>query len=115
MEDRDLEKIISIMTHIHIIIGRSAQEKNYAYSSIKELYEKITSSIGSSQESNSSYYGTELLDSFDSSIKWMKKRGIVVFTHNKKSKSSLIQIDKEKLIKYIVDPDLSYVDSSKNK
>lgn len=115
MEDSDLEKLKSIMTHIHIILGRSEQEKKYTFSSIEELYAKISSSIGSSQESISSYYGTELLDSINSSIKWMKKRGIVVFTDDKKSISPLVQIDKEKLIKYIVDPDLSDVKPSKKK
>jgi len=115
MEDRDLEKIKSIMTHIHIILGRSEQEKNYTFSSIEELYAKISSSIGSSQEAIGSYYGTELLDSLNSSIKWMKKRGIVVFTDNKNSNFPLVQIDKEKLIQYIVDPDLSYVEPSKKK
>jgi hypothetical protein len=45
----------------------------------------------------------------------MKKRGIVVFTDDKKSNFPLVQIDKEKLIKYIVDPDLSDVKPSKKK
>ena len=110
MDDKDLEIKKGIMTHIHIILGNEP-EKKHTFSSIEDLYDKISLSIGSAEEyDNSGYYGTDLLDSFNTSMKWMKKRGIVVFRTDNKGKSSAIQIDKDKLIKYIIDPDLEVVD-----
>lgn len=112
MDHKDLEIKKSIMTHIHIILGNEP-EKEHTFSSIEDLYDKISLSIRSAEEyANRAYYGTELMDSFNTSINWMKRRGIVVFRTDNKGKSSAVQIDKEKLIKYIIDPDLPVVDSS---
>ncbi len=105
MVNKELEITKSLMTHIHIILG-TEPAKEYTFSSLEELYNKISTAMDTSQSNETGYYGMELLDSFDDSIIWMKKRGIVIFEDNEKSKSSAIRIDKDKLIKYIIDPEL---------
>lgn len=114
MDKNDLEIRKSIMTHIHIILGREL-EKNFTFGSVKELYDKISLSLEPLHDDcNSGYYGTELLESFNTSVKWMKKRGIIIFENDKKKgKSQAVRIDKEKLIKYIINPDYMDVDSYK--
>ena len=113
MDEKDLEIRKSIMTHIHIILGREL-EKNFTFGSVEELYDKISLSLEPLHDCNSSYYGTELLESFNSSVKWMKKRGIIIFENDKKKgKSQAVRIDKEKLIKYIIVPENMDIDSYK--
>lgn len=112
MDHKDLEIKKSIMTHIHIILG-NAPEKKHTFNSLEDLYAKVSFSIGSAREYEcSGYYGTELLDSLNASIKWMKKRGIIIFRTDNSGESSTVRIDKEKLIKYIIDPDINIDDSS---
>ena len=111
MDEKNLEIIKSIMTHIHIIL-KGEREKNFTFKSVEELYDKISMSFESLQEDQSSYYGTELLESFNISIEWMKKRGVIIFENNRRmDKSQAIRIDKEKLIKCIIDPKGMKVDS----
>lgn len=115
MNHKDLEIKKSIMTHIHIILGNEP-EKKHNFNSLEDLYAQVSLSIGSAHEyEGSGYYGTELLDSLNASIKWMKKRGIIIFRTDNSGESSTVRIDKEKLIKYIIDPDLKIDDSSNNK
>ena len=113
MDEKDGEIMKSIMTHIHIILGREP-EKNFIFGSIQELYEKISLSLEPLDDNNNGYYGKELLESFNTSVNWMKKRGIIIFENGKqKGKSSPVRIDKEKLIKYIIDPENMDMYSSK--
>jgi hypothetical protein len=113
MDEKDLEIRKSIMTHIHIILGRET-EKNFTFGSVDELYYKISMSLEPIHDCNSGYYGTELLESFNTSIQWMKKRDVIIFENDKKKdKSPAVRIDKEKLIKYIIDPENTDVDSHK--
>ena len=111
MVNKELEITKSLMTHIHIILG-TEPTKEYTFSSLEELYNKISAAIDTPQSNETGYYGVELLDSFDNSMIWMKKRGIVIFEDDEKSKPSAIRIDKDKLIKYIIDPEPFEVNSS---
>ena len=107
MVNKDLEIKKSLMTHIHIILGAEPAKEN-TFISLDELYNKISAAMDVLQNHKAGYYGTELLDSFDDSIEWMKDRGIIIiFEGDEKNNSSIVQINKDKLVKYIVDQDLS--------
>ena len=106
MVNKDLELKKSLMTHIHIILGAEPAKEN-RFISLDELYNKISAAMDVLQNHKTGYYGTELLDSFDDSIKWMKDRGIIIFEGDEKNNSSIVYINKDKLVKYIVDPELS--------
>ena len=106
MVNKDLEIKKSLMTHIHIILGAEPANEN-TFISLDELYSKISAAMDVLQNHKTGYYGTELLDSFDDSIEWMKDRGIIIFEGDEKNNSSIVQINKDKLVKYIVDPELS--------
>ena len=106
MVNKDLEIKKSLMTHIHIILGAEPAKEN-TFFSLDELYSKISAAMDVLQNHKIGYYGTELLDSFDDSIEWMKDRGIIIFEGDEKNNSSIVQINKDKLVKYIVDPELS--------
>jgi hypothetical protein len=113
VDEKDLNIIKSIMTHIHIILGRQ-NEKNFTFGSVQELYDKVLLSMEPLEDNNSSYYSIELLESFNTSIEWMKNRDIIIYENDKEmGKSPAVRIDKEKLIKYIINPENMEVHSQK--
>lgn len=112
--DKELEIIKSIMTHIHLILGNT-REKNHTFDSIQELYDKIDARLELSDENEDvSYHRKELLNSFAKNMEWMKVRKIIISVHDKKSDTSYIKVDKEKLVKYIVDPELPLIETNED-
>ena len=112
--NKDLEITKSIMTYIHLILGNEP-EKNHTFNSTQELYDKIDARLepyDTTQES--SYHRKELLHAFDKNIEWMKARKIIIFDHDKKSGIPGIKIDKEKLVKYIVDPETPLIETNED-
>jgi len=104
---KDIEVIKSTMTCIHIILGNNP-EKEPVFDSTDDLLSNIITSLDhENYESNSGYYGKEIIDSFPNSINWMKAKGIIssIKKNDSKSKKS-IRIDKNKLVEYIVNSDL---------
>ena len=111
--DKELEITKSLMTYIYLILGNTP-EKNHTFDSIQELYDKIDARLESSDETEEvSYHRKELLNTFDKNIEWMKVRKIIISVHDKQSDTAYIKIDKEKLVKYIVDPELSLIETKK--
>jgi hypothetical protein len=112
--DKDLEITKSIMTHIYLILGNTP-EKNHTFDSIQELYDKIDARLEPSDETEEvSYHRKELLNTFAKNIEWMKVRKIIISLHDKKSDISYIKVDKEKLVKYIVDPELPLIETNED-
>jgi hypothetical protein len=110
--NKDLEITKSIMTHIHLILGNEP-EKNHTFNSIQELYEKIDARLEPYDTTEeTSYHRKELLFSFEKNIEWMKVRKIIISDNDKKSGTLGIKIDKEKLVKYIVDPEMSLIETN---
>ena len=110
--NKDLEITKSIMTHIHLILGNEP-EKNYTFSSIQELYDKIDARLEPNNTTEeASYHRKELLYAFDVNIEWMKARKIIILDHDKKSGILGIKIDKEKLVKYILDPETPLIETN---
>lgn len=104
---KDLEVIKSTMTCIHIILGNNPN-KEPVFDSTDDLLRNIISSLDHENlESNSSYYGKEIIESFPNSINWMKAKGIISSMKKNDSKSKRsIRIDKNKLVEHIVNSDL---------
>ncbi len=112
--NKHLEITKSIMTHIYLILG-NAPEKNHTFNSIQELYDKIDARLEPYDKTEeASYHRKEILDTFDKNIEWMKVRKIIISDHEKKSDTSVIKIDKEKLVKYIVDPELPLIETNED-
>ena len=112
--NKDLEITKSIMTYIHLILGNEP-EKNHTFNSTQELYDKIDARLepyDTTQES--SYHRKELLHAFDKNIEWMKDRKIIISEQDKKSGTLGIKIDKEKLVKYIVDPEMTLIETNED-
>jgi hypothetical protein len=101
----DLEVIKSTMTCIHIII-RNTPNKQEAFDSIDDLRENISASLGSNltPENDGGFYGDEILESLPSSIEWMKNRGIITVIEDSNMNKSIIGVNKDKLVEYIIDP-----------
>ncbi len=90
-------------------------EKNHTFNSIQELYDKIDARLepyGTTEEV--SYHRKELLSTFDKNVEWMKVRKIIISDHDKKSGTLGIKIDKEKLVKYIVDPEIPLIETNED-
>ena len=104
---KDIEVIKSTMTCIHIILGNNP-EKESVFDSTDDLLRNIITSLDhENHKDNSGYYGKEIIDSFPSSIKWMKAKGIITSVNKNDSKSKRsIKIDKNKLVEHIVNSDL---------
>ena len=112
--NKDLEITKSIMTHIHLILGNEPK-KNHTFNSIQELYDKIDARLEPNDTTKgASYHRKELLYTFDKNIEWMKVRNIIIFDHDKKSGILGIKIDKEKLVKYIVDPETPLIETNED-
>ena len=112
--NKDLEITKSIMTHIHLILGNEP-EKNHTFNSIQELYDKIGARLEPYDTTEeTSYHRKELLFSFEKNIEWMKVRKIIISDNDKKSGTLGIKIDKEKLVKYIVDPEMSLIETNED-
>jgi hypothetical protein len=110
--NKDLEITKSIMTHIHLILG-SEPEKKHTFNSIQELYDKIDARLEPDDTTKeASYHRKELLCTFDQNIEWMKVRKIIISDHNKNDGTLGIKIDKEKLVKYIVDPEMPLIETN---
>jgi hypothetical protein len=112
--NKDLEITKSIMTYIYLILG-NAPEKNHTFNSIEELYDKIDARLEPYDKTEkTSYHRKELLDTFDKNIEWMKVRKIIITDPYKKGDSLNIKIDKEKLVQYIVDPELHFIEANED-
>ena len=112
--NKDLEITKSMMTYIHLILG-SEPERNHTFSSIQELYDKIdTRTEPHDTTEEASYHRKELLYTFDKNIEWMKVRKIIISDHDKKSGTLRIKIDKEKLVKYIIDPETPLIETNED-
>ena len=112
--NKDLEITKSIMTHIHLILGNEP-EKNHTFNSLQELYDKIDARLEPYDTTEeTSYHRKELLFTFEKNIEWMKVRKIIISDHDKKSGTLVIKIDKEKLVKYIVDPETSLIETNED-
>lgn len=112
--NKDLEITKSIMTHIHLILGNEP-EKNHTFNSIQELYDKINARLEPYDTTKeASYHRKELLSTFDKNVEWMKSRKIIISDHDKKSDTLGIKIDKEKLVKYIVDPEIPLIETNED-
>jgi hypothetical protein len=112
--NKDLEITKSIMTHIHLILGNES-EKNHTFNSIQELYDKINARLEPYDTTKeASYHRKELLSTFDKNVEWMKVRKIIIPDHDKKSGTLGIKIDKEKLVKYIVDPEIPLIETNED-
>jgi arginyl-tRNA synthetase len=110
--NKDLEITKSIMTHIHLILGNEPG-KNHTFNSIQELYDKIDARLEPDDTTKeASYHRKELLCTFDQNIEWMKVRKIIISDHNKNGDTLGIKIDKEKLVKYIVDPEMPLIETN---
>ncbi len=102
------------MTYIHLILGNEP-EKNHTFNSTQELYDKIDSRLEPYDTTEeSSYHRKELLHAFDKNIEWMKDRKIIIFDQDKKSGTLGIKIDKEKLVKYIVNPEMTLIETNED-
>jgi hypothetical protein len=112
--NKDLEITKSIMTYIHLILGNEP-EKNHTFNSIQELYDKINASLEPYDATEeASYHRKELLYTFDKNVEWMKVRKIIISDLDKKSGTLGIKIDKEKLVKYIVDPETPLIETNED-
>ena len=112
--NKDLEITKSIMTHIHLILGNEP-EKNHTFNSLQELYDKIDARLEPYDTTEeTSYHRKELLFTFEKNIEWMIVRKIIISDHDKKSGTLAIKIDKEKLVKYIVDPETSLIETNED-
>lgn len=112
--NKDLEITKSIMTHIHLILGNEP-EKNHTFNSIQELYDKINARLEPYDTTEkASYHRKELLYTFDKNVEWMKVRKIIISDDDMKSGTSGIKIDKEKLVKYIVDPETPLIETNED-
>lgn len=112
--NKDLEITKSIMTHIHLILGNEP-EKNHTFNSLQELYDKIDARLEPYDTTEeTSYHRKELLFTFEKNIEWMIVRKIIISDHDKKSGTLSIKIDKEKLVKYIVDPERSLIETNED-
>ena len=112
--NKDLEITKSIMTHIHLILGNEP-EKNHTFNSLQELYDKIDARLEPYDTTEeTSYHRKELLFTFEKNIEWMIVRKIIISDHDKKSGTLAIKIDKEKLVKYIVDPERSLIETNED-
>lgn len=112
--NKDLEITKSIMTSIHLILGNEP-EKNHTFNSIQELYNKIDARLEPYDTTEeSSYHRKELLYTFDKAVEWMIVRKIIISDHDKKSGTLGIKIDKEKLVKYIVDPEILLIETNED-
>jgi len=112
--NKDLEITKSIMTHIHLILGNEP-EKNHTFNSLQELYDKIDARLEPYDTTEeTSYHRKELLFTFEKNIEWMKVRKIIISDHDMKSGTLAIKIDKEKLVKYIVDPETSLIETNED-
>ena len=112
--NKDLEITKSMMTYIHLILG-SEPERNHTFSSLQELYDKIDTRLEPYDTSEeASYHRKEILYTFDKNIEWMKTRKIIISDHDKKSDASGVKIDKEKLVKYIVDPETHLIETNED-
>lgn len=113
--DKDLEITKSIMTHIYLILGNTP-EKNHTFDSIEELYDKIDARLEPYDEAEDvSYHRKEILNTFAKNIEWMKVRKIIITVPDKKNDPSYIKVNKEKLVKYIVDPELPLIETNEDK
>ena len=112
--NKDLEITKSIMTYIHLILGNEP-EKNHTFNSLQELYDKIDARLEPYDTTEeTSYHRKELLFTFEKNIEWMIVRKIIISDHDKKSGTLAIKIDKEKLVKYIVDPETSLIETNED-
>ena len=112
--NNDLEITKSMMTYIHLILG-SEPERNHTFSSLQELYDKIDARLEPYDKAEeASYHRKELLYTFDKNIEWMKARKIIISNHDKKSSTLGIKIDKEKLVKYIIDPETPLIETNED-
>lgn len=112
--NKDLEITKSMMTYIHLILG-SEPERNHTFSSLQELYDKIDTRLEPYDTSEeASYHRKEILYTFDKNIQWMKARKIIISDHDKKSGTLGIKIDKEKLVKYIIDPETPLIETNED-
>lgn len=112
--NKDLEITKGIMTYMHLILGNEP-EKNYTFSSIRELYNRIDVRLESADTTDkASYNRKELLNTFDQSIEWMKARKIIISDHGKNGHNQSIKIDKAKLVKYIIDPELPLLETNED-
>jgi len=112
--NKDLEITKSIMTHIHLILGNEP-EKNHTFNSLQELYDKIDARLEPYDTTEeTSYHRKELLFTFEKNIEWMIVRKIIISDHDKKSGTLAIKIDIEKLVKYIVDPERSLIETNED-
>ena len=104
----DLEVIKSTMTCIHIILGNGTNKHN-SFDSIDDLLESISASLESNltPKNGGGFYGKEILESFPKSIEWMKYRGIITIIIDNTMNKSIVEINKDKLVKYIMNPDSS--------
>jgi len=100
---KDFEVIKSTMTCIHIIMGNNPEQEP-VFDSTDDLLKSISRSLDPENNiSKSGYYGNEIIDSFPSSIKWMKAKGIITTINKNDSKGEgPIRIDKSKLVEHIV-------------
>jgi hypothetical protein len=102
------------MTYIHLILG-SEPERNHTFNSLQELYDKIDELLEPNNTTKqASYHRKELLCTFDKNIEWMKARKIIITDHDKKSGTLSIKIDKEKLVKYIIDPETPLIETNED-
>lgn len=102
------------MTYIHLILG-SEPERNHTFSSLQELYDKIDARLEPYDKTEeASYHRKEILYTFDKNIEWMKARKIIISNHDKKSSTWGIKIDKEKLVKYIIDPETPLIETNED-
>jgi hypothetical protein len=112
--DKELEITKSIMTHIYLIL-RNTPEKNHTFDSLQQLYDKIDARLEPSDETEEvSYHRKELLNTFAKNIEWMKVRKILITVPDNKSDTSYIKVDKQKLVKYIVDPELPLIETKED-
>lgn len=104
----DLEVIKSTLTCIHIILGNSPNKHN-SFDSIDDLLESITASLESNltPENGGGFYGKEILESFPKSIEWMKDRSIITIINDNTMNKPIVEINKEMLVRYIMNPDSS--------
>jgi len=112
--NKDLEITKSIMTYIHLILGNEP-EKNHTFNSLQELYDKIDARLEPYDTTEeTSYHRKELLFTFEKNIEYIIVIKIIISDHDKKSGTLVIKIDKEKLVKYIVDPETSWIETNED-
>lgn len=103
----NLEITKSLMIHIYLILGNEPN-RNSTFSSIRELYNKIEARLEPyNKDEKANYFGKEILKTFDKNMEWMRARGILSFnSKDKMAEKGDVIIDKEKLVQYIIDPEL---------